>query len=55
MSETKTIWQILEEYCKDLKYGEICLKISVHEGRGVAFEETSPPIKKYREIKTEKI
>jgi len=51
MSEIKTIWQILEDYCKDLKYGEISIKIVVHEGRGISFEETTPPIRKYREIK----
>ena len=51
MLENKTIWQILEEYCADLKYGEINLKITVYQGRGIAFDETSPPIKKYREIK----
>lgn len=47
----KTIWQILEDYCTDLQYGEINLRITVYKGRGVAFEETQPPIKKYREIK----
>jgi len=47
----KTIWQILDEYCNDLKYGEINIKITVHQGRGIAFEETSPPIRKYKEIK----
>ncbi len=53
MAESKTIWQILEEYCTDLKYGEITLKITVHQGRGISFEETSPPIRKYKEIKVD--
>ena len=52
--EQKTIWQILEEYCTDLQYGEITIKISVHQGRGVAFEEITPPIRKYREIRQDK-
>lgn len=51
MAESKTIWDILKEYCEDLKYGEISIKIVVHEGRGISFEETHPPIKKYKEIK----
>jgi hypothetical protein len=51
MPEIKTIWNILEEYCRDLKFGEISIKIVVHDGRGISFEETTPPIKKYREIK----
>jgi hypothetical protein len=55
MSDTsqieKTIWQILEEYCTDLKYGEINVKIIIHQGRGISFEETQPPIRKYRETK----
>jgi len=50
MAENKTIWQILEEYGKDLKYAEINIKIIFHDGRGVAFEETQPPVKKYKEI-----
>ncbi len=49
----KTIWQILEEYCADIKYGEISLKITIFNGRGTAFEETQPPIRKYREIRKE--
>lgn len=51
MPETKTIWQILEEYCADLKYGEITIKIIIHDGRGISFEETVPPIRKYKEIR----
>jgi len=49
----KTIWQILEEYCADLKYGEITLKITVHNGRGISFDELRPPVKKYREVRKE--
>lgn len=57
MAETKLdkdIWQILEEYCADLKYGEINIRITVLHGRGVAFEENQPPIRKYREIRSDK-
>ena len=48
MVDPKTIWQILEEYCTDLKYGEIHIKIIVHEGKGIAFDETQPPIRRYK-------
>ena len=54
MPEVKTIWQILEEYCAEIKYGEIHIKISIHDGRGTAFEEIQPPVRKFREIKLEK-
>lgn len=47
----KTLWQVLEEYCVDIKYGEISLKITIHDGRGISAEEIQPPIKKFREIK----
>ena len=49
MAENKTIWQILEEYGKDLKYAEINIKVTFHDGRGVAFEETQPPVRKFKE------
>lgn len=56
MAETKLekdIWQILEEYCSDIKYGEIYIKVTVLHGRGVAFDEMQPPIRKFREIRSE--
>ncbi len=57
MAETKLdkdIWQILKDYCADIKYGEINIKITVLHGRGVAFDETQPPVRKFREIRSDK-
>jgi len=50
MPEPKSVWQVLEEYCNDLKFGEINIKIVVYNGRAIAFDETCPPIRKYKEI-----
>lgn len=48
MADAKTIWEILEELCADLKYGEMHIKIIVHNGKGIAFDETQPSIRRYK-------
>ena len=53
MSDQKTVWQVLEEYCADLKYGEINIKIIIHNGRAIAFDETQPPVRKYKATNSE--
>jgi len=48
MADNKTLWQVLEEYCADLKYGEINLKIVVHDGKAISFDETQSPIRRFK-------
>ena len=42
------LWEALRMYCKQLQYGEIQIKIKIHQGEAVEFEEIIPPVRKFR-------
>jgi len=44
----KEIFQIISDYCQQIKYGEIFLRIKVHQGDPVEIDETQPPLRKFR-------
>jgi len=44
----KDIFQVISDYCRQVRFGEIYIKIKVHQGEAVEIEETQPPLRRFR-------
>lgn len=44
----KGIVHIIAEYCRQIQYGEVIVRIKIHRGQVREVEEVQPPLKKYR-------
>jgi len=42
------ILQVIYKYCRDIEYGEVILRIKIHQGEAIEAEEVQPPTKRYR-------
>lgn len=38
----------LWEYCQTVRFGQIFVKITIHQGEATDIEEISPPLRKFR-------